>query len=316
MGAGQRVGVARQQAFEAERFARGSGRARSRGRPHLLLGSRGDDRLGAGTGPIPKFLAVEGDADEDGRYARRARPEALAAGGGIDPHPRQPGETRDALGVVGVNAGGDLGGESRVHRGCAVELELARHVVAHVLRQGRSQVELREGGPQVQAGPADDDRAASACERGVDLGVRELGVAAGAPFLADVSDAHQAMLDTIPFLGAWCPAQDLEPAVDLKGIAGDRDRVLPTLAQELSRLDGDRRLAGGGRSEDGQDVHWSPGLSIAPRASCPRAASRICFQLGAPPSSPGATSIVGSSGRRSASQRNGSDPESNEGRRP
>ena len=51
-------------------------------------------------------------------------------------------------------------------------------------------------------------------------------------------------------------AENLEPAVDLDRVAGDRHRVLAALAQQLGDLDRDAGLADRGRAEDRQDAHW------------------------------------------------------------
>ena len=59
----------------------------------------------------------------------------------------------------------------------------------------RSEVELGQRRPQVQAGAADDDRAPALREQRVDLGVGAFGVRAGREGLGDRHEAEQAVLE-------------------------------------------------------------------------------------------------------------------------
>ena len=67
-----------------------------------------------------------------------------------------------------------------VQGGRTAALELGHPALAHALGRGGPQAQLGQRGAQVEAGAADDDRPPPGRQQAVDLGVRELGVLAGA----------------------------------------------------------------------------------------------------------------------------------------
>ena len=123
----------------------------------------------------------------------------------------------------------------------------------------RAQLELGERGAHVEAGAADDDRPPALGEQLVDLGVRERR-RTGRPRTprrsARTRPAGARAARARPRVAA--PLRISRPAVDLDRVAGDRDRVLAALAQQLGDLDRDPGLADRGRPEDRQDPHRGP----------------------------------------------------------
>jgi hypothetical protein len=82
-----------------------------------------------------------------------------------------------------------------------------------------------------------------------------LGEEAGAELVSDLDDPEQPVLELLPLPRAGSTAEDLEPAVDLDRVAGDRHRVLAAIPQQLTECDDDARLADRGRPEDGDQLH-------------------------------------------------------------
>ena len=131
--------------------------------------------------------------------------------------------------------------------------DLALHLIADLARDRRAQVEIRQGRPQVEAGAADDDRAAALGEQGVDLAVGGLRVAAGAGLLPGLDERQQPVLEALPLRRGRRAAQRLQAPIDLDRVAVDGNRVLASLSQALRDLDGDARLADRRRPEEGED---------------------------------------------------------------
>jgi hypothetical protein len=80
--------------------------------------------------------------------------------------------------------------------------------------------------------------------------VGERGELARGERLGDRDERQQPVLQPLLFLRRGGPGEELEPAVDLERVGGDRDRVLPVRAQARGDLDRHGRLAHAGRAED------------------------------------------------------------------
>ena len=154
-----------------------------------------------------------------------------------------------------MHTGGELGRELGVKRPGAAFGEVALDLGAKLRGHRRAQVELGERRAHVEARPADDDRAAPLVEQSVDLGVGERGEAPGRKLLVDPRDPDEPVLEPGLLGGPGGPAENLQPTVDLDRIAGDRDRILAALAQQLGDLDRDAGLADRRRAEDRQYPH-------------------------------------------------------------
>jgi hypothetical protein len=128
--------------------------------------------------------------------------------------------------------------------------DLPLHRVADLGRHRRAQLQLGEGGAQVEAGAADHDRAAAFAEQLVDLAAGELGEAPSAELLVDVGDPDQAVLQPLALGQGRRRREGLEPSVDLQRVAGDRDGVLPALPEPLGYRDRNPGLPDRGRPED------------------------------------------------------------------
>ena len=120
-------------------------------------------------------------------------------------------------------------------------------------RDGRSQVEVRERGAQVQAGAADHDRPPAGREQLVDLAVGELGVPAGAERGVDGQDRQQPVLEPLLLGGRGGAGQGLQAAVDLQRVGRHRHRVLSVGAEPVRQGDRDGGLADAGRPEQRDD---------------------------------------------------------------
>ena len=81
---------------------------------------------------------------------------------------------------------------------------------------------------------------------------------AGRELLIERGYAEQPVLQPVAFGAGGSAAKDLETRVDLDRVAGDRDWVLPALAQEIGGLYRDARLADRGGPEYGQHPHRAP----------------------------------------------------------
>ena len=138
----------------------------------------------------------------------------------------------------------------------------------------RSEVELGECRPQVQAGAADDDRPSALRDQRVDLGVGPFGVGAGRERLGDRHEAEQAVLEPLALRVRRGAGQDRQSVIDLQRVRRHRDRVLPPRAQALGERDRDRRLPHAGGAEHGDDEwrrrHGEP--VSGPRRAAPAAA--------------------------------------------
>ena len=91
---------------------------------------------------------------------------------------------------------GELGRELGVKRRRSALGEIALDRGPDLRRHRRAQLEVGERGAQVEAGPADDDRAAPGRQQAVDLGVRELGEAPGANSSSIGDEADQPVLES------------------------------------------------------------------------------------------------------------------------
>ena len=105
--------------------------------------------------------------------------------------------------------------------------QIPLHRVPRLRRHRRLHVQVRQRGPQVEARAAHHDRPAALGQQPVDLGVGQLGVAAGAELLGGIDEREQPVLEPAPLGFARRPAQDLQAPVELDRVAVDGDRVLP-----------------------------------------------------------------------------------------
>ncbi len=133
--------------------------------------------------------------------------------------------------------------------------ELGREPLAHALGRRRAQVELGQGGAQVEARAADDDRAPALAEQLVDLGVRELCVLPDAEARVDRQKRQQPVLEPGAVGRYGRAGQRLEPGVDLQRVGGHGGRVLAAGPQQLRELDRNRGLADARRPEQRDDPH-------------------------------------------------------------
>ncbi len=93
--------------------------------------------------------------------------------------------------------------QDAVERRCAPPRELGDPVLARPLGRWRAQAKLGERRAQVQPRPTDDDRPRAGGEQCVDLGVRKLGVLAGAERGIDGQERDQPMLELAPARSRW-----------------------------------------------------------------------------------------------------------------
>jgi hypothetical protein len=131
--------------------------------------------------------------------------------------------------------------------------ELGEDALAHARRWRWPQLQVREGGLEVEARAPHDDRAAVCGERRVDLLVCQRRELAGREGLAHRHERDEPVLEPPLLLRGGDAGQDLQSAVDLEGVGGDRNRILAAPAEALRELDRHGRLADSGRAEDGYD---------------------------------------------------------------
>ena len=201
--------------------------------PRLLGGAGGDHLVDPRVDPAPELLAVDGQADEQGRATKPRGPELLASPRRLDAGALKLERPRDPLAVSRVDRRGDVRVELTVERLRATLGDLALDLLAHIGRNRRAQVEVGERGAQVEAGPADHDRPAALRQELVDLRVRKGREPPGAELAAHLDEADQPVLEPRALLGGRGPAQRLESPVDLDRVARDGDRVLAAFAQEI-----------------------------------------------------------------------------------
>ena len=130
--------------------------------------------------------------------------------------------------------------------------QFALEPFAHRRRGRRPQVELAQRGAQVEPRAPDHDRAPSGLEGRVDLRVRERHELADREGLGDGKPADEPVLEACTLGRGRRGGEGLEPRVDLKGVGGDRDGILPGLPQTIGERQGDGRLADPRRTEDRQ----------------------------------------------------------------
>ena len=119
----------------------------------------------------------------------------------------------------------------------------------------RAQLQVGEGGLEVEARAAHHDRSAAPLERAVDLRVCERGELAGREDLTRVEERKQAMLQPVALLGRGGAREELETAVDLERVCRHRQRFLASLAQPLGQRDRDGSLPHTCGSEQGNNMH-------------------------------------------------------------
>src|SRR4249919_946224 len=90
------------------------------------------------------------------------------------------------------------------------------------------------------------------------------------------------MLQLRPLFLTGDAGEDREPLVDLQRIAGDRDRVLATLAQQLGERHRHTGLADPGGAEDRYDLHRGIGCATTPASVC-----EVASVISTPTRSPG-----------------------------
>ncbi len=191
--------VARQQLFESKRLTSRAGSAGSVGPLHLLARAGGEHLFHARVDPGVQPLALHHQSDQQRRTAHGSGPElGLRARrlelAGVEQLQR----AHHALAITGF----DLGRRPRralrqhgVQRRRPSLLQLGQPTLAHALRRWRTQAQLGQRGPEVETRASDDDRARSGGEQRVDLGVRELGVLAGAEPGVDGQERDQTVLE-------------------------------------------------------------------------------------------------------------------------
>src|SRR5262249_7003957 len=81
--------------------------------------------------------------------------------------------------------------------------------------------------------------------------------------LGDRHEPDQTVLQPLPLLGAGSPGQDLQSLVHLQRVAGDRDRVLPPLPQQVRDRDRHPGLPHPGGPDD-RDYVQAMGFAAAP----------------------------------------------------
>jgi hypothetical protein len=97
----------------------------------------------------------------------------------------------------------------------AVGCQLSFVVVADLWVDRRAQIQVGERGAQVEAGAADDDRAAALFEQLVDRRVRLARIGAGRVGLGDGQEPDQAVLEPLLLVGGRGAAEDLQAVIDL-----------------------------------------------------------------------------------------------------
>jgi hypothetical protein len=110
-------------------------------------------------------------------------------------------------------------------------------------------------------GAPDDDRGGPLGEQGVDLGVGQLGVAAGGERLGDRDDRDEPVLEPRLLLRARDPRQHLEAGVHLQRVRRDRHGPLAACPQALRDGEGEGGLADprGAEEGEGRGRHpWKP----------------------------------------------------------
>ena len=83
----------------------------------------------------------------------------------------------------------------------------------------------------------------------VDLGVRELGVLAGAELRIDGQEGDQPVLELRALRRPGRSGQDLEAGIHLQRVGRDRNRPFAALAETLRQRDRHRGLSDSGRTE-------------------------------------------------------------------
>ena len=133
--------------------------------------------------------------DQRRRCPQLGGPEPLPAPRRFDPGPGELGPARDSLAVVRVDRGREVRIELGVQRLGSALFDLPLDLLANLSRDRRAQVEVGQGGAQIEPGSPDHDRPPALGEQAVDLGVRELGEAAGAELLGHRHEAQQPVLE-------------------------------------------------------------------------------------------------------------------------
>ena len=101
-------------------------------------------------------------------------------------------------------------GEIGVDRRQAALVELGEEPLAHARRRRRAQLEVGEGGLQVEAGAADDDRPPAGVEGGVDLPVSARGELRPRS-LRDGHEGDEPVLEPLLLLGVAAPVRISRP---------------------------------------------------------------------------------------------------------
>ena len=152
------------------------------------------------------------------RMAKLRRPELVAVAGRVEARALELERPRDPLAVARMDRGGDVGRRAqrgsppgRARRSLAPPRRAPR-------RHRRAQVEVGQRRSQVEAGPADDDRAAALGQQPVDLGVRQGREAPGAELLASDRRSRPVDARAVPFARA-SPLRSASRALDRPGCA-------------------------------------------------------------------------------------------------
>ena len=130
-----------------------------------------------------------------------------------------------------------------MQRGRALPFELRGEALAQPLGRWRAQAQLGQRRAQVEAGAADDDRPPAPGEQRVDLGVRELGVLAGAEGGVERQEGDEPVLQGGPLGGRGDAGERLQADVHLQRVGGDRHGVLAGGPQPRGERDRDSGLA-------------------------------------------------------------------------
>lgn len=182
--------------------------------------------------------------------AKRGRPEPSAPtrrGNAGALQLQQPG---DPLAIVGVDGPCDVRVELGMEGLGAALRHLALDLGANLAGHRRLELDVRKRRSQVEARSPDHDRAAALLDQRVDLGAGAPGEPPGAELLGDVGYPEEPMLEAPPLLLGGRAGQDLEPAIDLKRVAGDGNRVLAALAKKIGDGNGNGGLADRRRPKD------------------------------------------------------------------
>ena len=243
-----------EQLLEPQRPAR-RGRGVGGGRQDLLARAGRNHRLHARVDPPVQRVAIHHQPGEQRRHAGARGPQLVVAVA-IASSPISSSSSARTIRWLSVGAiasaaqGARRASSAWSSRGPRSRIRRAQRSRTAGVRW-RAQLELGQRRPQVQPGAADDDRPPAVGERAVDLGVRQLRVAAGAERLPGRHEADQPVLEPCPLLRCRRPGQDLQPAVDLQGVGGDGEGPLAELAQPVGERDRDLGLADSRRAEQG-----------------------------------------------------------------